>query len=818
MSSLNTSIKPLVWAMALASQQVYANCQTSYAVTNAVNAIDDISSLQGAIKHINDHCSDVDISVSIAAGLQISHGEFSHSVHDQERVSITGDLESPATITRDASDGFFNVNEGGQLSLKNVILDGNSSLRPSPGLSVSSASSRLELDNVIVKNFYSTSDGAAIRSVTAPITIVDSQFENNQSAGSGGVISSQLDAYENNGAVVYVPAGKITITGSSFTGNTADNNGGAISLLGGDIEIVDTIFTSNSSQSSGGAILAGGESGQEELTVKNSQFISNTAVGRGGAISQSNAGSVVIEESLFEKNIVSVDVNDTNNSGENISGNGGAASFYQFDSLEITNTTFDSNTSENFGGAITIDNNIAGDAGGEVLVSISDSHFNSNSVIKNVAKATVAHGGAIYTELTSNDTSAAITVSKTTFDQNTAEGNGGAFYIDDLNDNIEVTFQDSSITKNSAAGGAGFYISGSNILNIDRSLINENITTGHGSAVFAAGNYNGGDIQAPITRISNSTITDNQGQYGTLTFSGYYGEGTRVSHSTIHNNSTTQGAGALYGNGVSGTDAIVISHSIISNNSSPNGQLCNLNEANFSFSVEHSFISNADLGSGCLVLNDLGGNQMGSGDDLLDPMLEALADNGGETLSYYPADGSPVYNAGDANIENAPSLDQRGSARVMRGEIDIGAVEIGNALPVFTGLTDISIDVKEVLNWVVSLATDADGDAINYQVEGLPEGLLFDNALNTISGSINEAAFSQSESYSIAIIASDGFGETREERKVTFTGAFSEEADAEPEVNVESESSSGSGSIGYLFVSLLAWAGVASRKKRLEKI
>jgi predicted outer membrane repeat protein len=765
MSALNTPIKPLVLAMALASQQVYASCQSSYAVSNGTNAFDDITSLQGAIEHINKNCSDIDIEITVAAGLKISHGEYSHSVHDQERISIIGDAENPATITRGASDALFNVNEGGQLKLKNLILDGQD-INAVAGIYLSSSSSRLDLEKVVVKNFYSNASGAVINSITAPITITDSQFVNNHS----------------------------------------DANGGAISTIGGDLEIIDTVFTSNSSLSSGGAVFFGGETGEDNLTVQGSQFIKNEAINSGGAVSQSTANAVVIKDTVFDENSVIVNVNDESNTGENIPSDGGAASFYQFDSLELDDVTFTNNSSENFGGAIAIDNNIAGGEDGEAVVNINDSNFTNNSAIKNIAKATVAHGGAIYTKLSSDNDSAKIIVSNTTFDKNSAEGNGGVLYVDDLNGGIEVTMQDSSLTNNSAVGGAGVYIAGSNTVNLDRSLINTNIATGHGSAVYAAGNYNSGDIQAPITRITNSTITNNQAQYGTLALSGYYGEGSNISHSTIHNNTTTQGAAALYGNGVSGSDAIVISHSIISNNAGPSGQLCNLNEANFNFSVEHSFISDADLGSGCLVLTDLGGNQMGTTAEPLDPMLEDLADNGGASLSYYPQDGSPVYNAGNPNIENSPQYDQRGSARIIRGQIDIGALEVGNALPVFADLTDVTIDVKQELNWQVSLATDADGDAISYQVEGLPEGLVFNDSLNTVSGIITEAAFEQSQSYIIGVIASDGFAETRIERQLSFTGSLTEGA------TKDSGSGSGSGSLGFGFMSLLALIGIGRRK------
>lgn len=73
--------------------------------------------------------------------------------------------------------------------------------------------------------------------------------------------------------------------------------------------------------------------------------------------------------------------------------------------------------------------------------------------------------------------------------------------------------------------------------------------------------------------------------------------------------------------------------------------------------------------------NDDVSDQIGSAvaNDILDAQLGELQDNGGSTQSYLPASTSPVVNAGDANIENAPNLDQRGNTRIQEGVIDIGA-------------------------------------------------------------------------------------------------------------------------------------------------
>ena len=61
----------------------------------------------------------------------------------------------------------------------------------------------------------------------------------------------------------------------------------------------------------------------------------------------------------------------------------------------------------------------------------------------------------------------------------------------------------------------------------------------------------------------------------------------------------------------------------------------------------------------------------------IDPVLGALADNGGPTLTHGLLPGSPAINAGDD--ADCPATDQRGAARPTAA-CDIGAYEFG-ALP-----------------------------------------------------------------------------------------------------------------------------------------
>lgn len=73
------------------------------------------------------------------------------------------------------------------------------------------------------------------------------------------------------------------------------------------------------------------------------------------------------------------------------------------------------------------------------------------------------------------------------------------------------------------------------------------------------------------------------------------------------------------------------------------------------------------------------GDQWGSDDERLDPLLSDLGDNGGPTPTCLPLPGSPLLDSGDASL--AGSFDQRGHKRQAGAGVDIGAVELGSTPP-----------------------------------------------------------------------------------------------------------------------------------------
>ncbi|MCB0852761.1 MAG: T9SS type A sorting domain-containing protein, partial [Bacteroidetes bacterium] len=65
-----------------------------------------------------------------------------------------------------------------------------------------------------------------------------------------------------------------------------------------------------------------------------------------------------------------------------------------------------------------------------------------------------------------------------------------------------------------------------------------------------------------------------------------------------------------------------------------------------------------------------------------DPQLAYLANYGGPTFTHRVLEGSPVIDAGDANISF--EIDQRGESRMYNGKVDIGAYEYDPTTRIFT--------------------------------------------------------------------------------------------------------------------------------------
>lgn len=238
-----------------------------------------------------------------------------------------------------------------------------------------------------------------------------------------------------------------------------------------------------------------------------------------------------------------------------------------------------------------------------------------------------------------------------------------------------LTMNRSTLANNVAAMGAAGGLTNSGTIQVVESTINNNTTMGAG----------GGTV---ITRGSvafiNSTVSGNVASGlggGLAAFSA-----TSITHSTIANNRGAKDAAApTQGSGLYGT--FTLTGSLLAGQ--VNGSNCR-----GSIAATNSAADDASCSSATVIAA---------------PLLGALADNGGPTLTHMPQLGSPVIDAGNNTSASGLTVDQRGAARIVNGTVDFGAVE-------YAGSTDVDgvLDATEngVPNASGSGTGDGNGDGI----------------------------------------------------------------------------------------------------------
>jgi uncharacterized repeat protein (TIGR02543 family) len=194
----------------------------------------------------------------------------------------------------------------------------------------------------------------------------------------------------------------------------------------------------------------------------------------------------------------------------------------------------------------------------------------------------------------------------------------------------------------------------------------------------------------------NSTLHDNSADSGGAIFNA--GE-LKVVNSTFYNNSASGpggGGGAILNNAGNLT---LVNSTIVGNKALIGGGIFHAFGSPWFISLENTIVAGNSsdggpddiyvrgpestvivLGNNLISANNRleswfpEGELVGTAANPVDPMLEALADNGGPTYTMLPLIGSPLINSGILQ-ENTPSVDQRGLPRLSGLFIDIGAVE-----------------------------------------------------------------------------------------------------------------------------------------------
>lgn len=277
-----------------------------------------------------------------------------------------------------------------------------------------------------------------------------------------------------------------------------------------------------------------------------------------------------------------------------------------------------------------------------------------------------------------------LTITGSTISGNTAEDAGGGVVADGV-----VTVADSTITGNHSDRYGGGILADSDVITITRSTISNNSADDQGGGVYShhepmtvvdstisgnsAGNEGGGLCSVDELHVTNSTITGNTAGG---TGGGILAEGEELftgSFMTISGNTSATGANIDLEDG-----ELVLFGSVVSN---PLGGGTNCAAIATSSTAGYNYEADGDT-CGFDDATDVA--------DGADPLLGALAANGGPTQTMLPQSGSPLIDAIPTTETDCTGDDQRGIIRPQGNGCEIGSVEIEVIQPVATTTTTVA--------------------------------------------------------------------------------------------------------------------------------
>jgi len=471
------------------------------------------------------------------------------------------------------------------------------------------------------------------------------------------------------------------VDASHCTDNTAGNctiRDAAAAAVDGDTITFDaaisTITLTKGQIQTPAVTISGPGSGDLTITTDglNGAFDGFRISGTGDAVV---SGLTLSKIRILSDNSGKLTVNDVSIS-ESSADFGGAIWALNSGDLEITDSTFDSNHGNDRGGAIYV--------GNSANTTISDSTFTNNTA--------GSYGGALHFEH-----SADITLNHVDITGNVSSGfGGGLMFTGDITGDVSIS--NSTIDSNSGTYGGGAYIASDvDFVMSNSTLSNNTANRGAGFIFEGAGNN---------AIINNSTITENAASHGGGGVYVQAGSSLTINQSTISANSAANRGGGI--NICGATAVVMLSGSINSGNSSGASGLADFAlycGSSGSFTSTNSVIGEIDSRLSHNSTNDV----------FADPLLGALADNGGTTKTMALLAGSPAVDAGPDPVATftGNDYDQRGAGfpRVFHGKVDIGAFETQTD-PVPTTSTTAPTTTSTISNGGAVVPGFAPGDSV----------------------------------------------------------------------------------------------------------
>jgi hypothetical protein len=605
-------------------------------------------------------------------------------------LTITGPGAGLVTIDGDNLFDVFTITAN-NVTISNVTISNGVSTLNGGGINYSGVGT-LTLTNAVISGDTAGAHGGGVYSSNplGKLTFTNSYFYDNYAYYGGGICSN---------------SSKATLTGCIFSGNTAGIGAGMLSS--GTASLSKCIFVGNSANVSG----AIGNSGT--ATITNCSFYQNFASG-GGVMNNHGiatfTGCYMFENQANEGSAIR-NANTLTLTGSTLTGNFafGSGAVANYGVANISSTTFSKNLSlfgfaglANFGTAtvnkVTMSGNMAyatftsggffnagnltltsstitgntGFVGGGVNVGTmnlgSDTFtLNKGVVAGYVAGATYGIGGALY-----NGNMA--TINKCTLSSNTTVSVGGGVFNRGNLSVINSTISGNSVTSSGPATGGGG-IANFNSLSLLGSTLSGNLSNTVGGGVY---NMYYKPTSSPYSYFGTASVVNCtlSGNISGTNGGGVYDKGvSSFTNATISANKANGSGGGV--DHVSTTLQATVNNTIVAGNSG--------------FTADPDFLGAVNTTSGFNLIGDgtgltgitngSQGNQIGTSGAPINPMLGALASNGGPTMTMAELTGSPAIDKGSNALAvdmlgHPLKTDQRGDTRVVNSTVDIGAFEV----------------------------------------------------------------------------------------------------------------------------------------------
>lgn len=403
--------------------------------------------------------------------------------------TISGDDNGPYTLKKrqDFNLSVFNIINRGELTLRNIILDGAKDTHSEDPASeslviVTGGALLLDTGSVLQNNYASTGGGVSLSAgggATSNLFMQGNAVIRNNTAANGGGISCKFGMTGN----------VVEIGGNAVIENNVASDGGGInfnSTVDNTLYIKDDVkITGNTATANGGGINASNSS----VFLAGSVEVSGNTAANGGGVALSGSG-ITVEDGVTIGN-------------NTATRKGGGVYINSSESTVSVSGLIQDNTSPKTGGVF-IENTAQGSL-----------DFSHARFVRNTSSGAEGDGGGLnYFRETGEPSTLAITLNSTVFDGNRSGRNGGGMCIEcyvssTINLSVDGCRLENNVATN-VGGGMNISLANSTILVQDSTLSNNNASAGGGCAVLQI--FSG---QSTVTFqnviISENRVTSNAG-------------------------------------------------------------------------------------------------------------------------------------------------------------------------------------------------------------------------------------------------------------------------------------------------------------------